>query len=134
MTLTFASSPSVAPTVEVTLSIATEPFRAKAPAETAIACVDALIVEPAWIRRLATVRAQGLADLDAADARGRRPADVADRNGHADREAAASPPIAFVETVRFVSASTLTPPPACGIFAPVSMWAFWVLLSLMTTI
>ena len=32
-----------------------------------------------------------------------------------------SPPIALVETVRFVSASTLTPPPACGIFAPVSM-------------
>ena len=47
VTLTFASSPSVAPTVEVTLSIATEPLRAKAPAETAIACVYALIVEPA---------------------------------------------------------------------------------------
>src|SRR5258708_38573521 len=54
VTLTLALSPSVALTVEVTLSIATEPFRATAPAETAIAWVEALIVEAAWMRRLAT--------------------------------------------------------------------------------
>ena len=41
-------------------------------------------------------------------------------------------PIAYVLTLRSDRALTTRPPPAWLITAPVSMWAFWVLESLMT--